>query len=306
MREACARNFRCAWEPDQNGDNQGTVMVQLVLNADDFGHSASINTAVIQAHRQGVLTSASLMVAGDAAKEAVALARDTPTLAVGLHLVAAGGKAMLPPEQIPHIVDGDSNFPEDPLRAGLRYAFGHAAREELAQELEAQFNRFAASGLPLSHVDSHFHMHMHPAILNLVLPLALRYGARGLRLPRDDLRLAMSYDRVQAGRKAAWAFTFGVLGRHCLNHLDGHPLAVADRVYGLMQTGQMGEAYVLGLLSQLQVPTAEIYFHPSTVFEGERLCPNPGDLATLLSPKVRRIIGERGMRLATYATLNEE
>ena len=280
-------------------------MVQIILNADDFGRSAGINAAVIQAHREGVLTSASLMITGDAAKEAVALVRDTPTLAIGLHLVAAGGKAVLPPEQIPHIVDVDGNFPEDPLRAGLRYAFRHAAREELAQELEAQFHWFAATGLPLSHVDSHFHLHMHPTVWNLVLPLAVRYGARGLRLPRDDLRLAMGYDGVQAGRKAIWALTFGLLGRHCLNHLDGHPLAVADRVYGLMQTGRMAEAYVLKLLGQLQVPTAEIYFHPSTVFESELLGPNPGDLATLLSPDIRRVIRERGMRLVTYATLHE-
>jgi hopanoid biosynthesis associated protein HpnK len=279
-------------------------MVQIILNADDFGGSASINTAVIRAHREGVLTSTSLMVAGDAADEAVALARDTPTLAVGLHLVSVGGKAVLPPEQIPHIVDVNGNFPEDPLRAGLRYALSRAARGDLAQELEAQFSRFATSGLPLSHVDSHFHMHMHPVILNLILPLAVRYGAQGLRLPRDDLRLAMSHDRVQAGRKVSWAFAFGVLGRHCLSHLDGHPLAVADRVYGLMQTGRMREAYVLELLGQLQVPTAEIYFHPSTESEDDLRGPNPGDLATLLSPEVRRIIRERGMRLATYPTLN--
>ena len=80
-------------------------MVQIIMNADDFGASAAVNAAIIQAHRQGVLTSASLMVTGPAAAKAVALARQAPDLAVGLHLVVACGKSALPPDRIPHLVD---------------------------------------------------------------------------------------------------------------------------------------------------------------------------------------------------------
>lgn len=280
--------------------------MQLILNADDFGYSASVNAAVIRAHQQGVLTSASLMVAGDAVEEAVALARETPTLAVGLHLVVTSGRATLAPEQIPLLLDGSDRFPDDPLSAGLRCFFSRAVREELARELEAQFERFSATGLPLSHVDSHLHMHVHPTILSLVLPLAARYGARGLRLPRDDFWLAMSYDRHQAGSKAAWAIVFGVLSRRCAHQVQKQRLTVTHRVYGLMQTGQMKEDYVLGLLRHPRVPTSELYFHPSTLPGGEALGPNPGDLATLLSPAVRIAIEEHGIRLATYSSLDKE
>ena len=90
------------------------------------------------------------------------------------------------------------------------------ARLELGRELAAQFERFAASGLPLSHVDSHLHLHMHPSVFNLLLPLAEAYGAHGLRLPRDDLRLSLSQDRRQAGTKVAWAVLFGLLSRRSL------------------------------------------------------------------------------------------
>lgn len=280
--------------------------MQIILNADDFGYSANINEAVLRAHRQGVLTSASLMVAGDAAEEAVALAQETPTLAVGLHVVVAGGRAVLSPEQIPHIVDGDGRFVDDPLRAGLRYFFSPTARKELAQELEAQFDRFAATGLSLSHVDSHMHMHLHPTVFEILLPLTIRYGARGLRLPRDDLWLALGYDRRHAGLKATWAIAFRLLGRHCQSQIGGNHLTVADRVYGLMQTGQMHRAYVANLLRHLKVPTAELYFHPSTVYEGETRGPNPDDLATLLSPTIRQLIQEQDLCLATYATLGKE
>lgn len=279
---------------------------QLILNADDFGRSTNINAAVLCAHREGVLTSASLMVTGEAVEQAVALAHEMPTLAVGLHLVVVAGRPVLPAGRLPHIVNGQGRFEEDPFRAGLRYFFSRTAQEELAQEVKAQFDRFAVTGLPLSHVDGHLHMHLHPTVLKLLLPFAISHGARGLRLPRDDLRLGLTHDRDQATRKFTWSVGLGLLSRYGLRQLGQQRLAVTHRVYGLMQTGQMEEAFVLRVLERLREPSAELYFHPSTRPEGEQMGPNPGDLQTLLSPAVRRVIEERGMSLATYATLGAE
>jgi predicted glycoside hydrolase/deacetylase ChbG (UPF0249 family) len=218
-------------------------------------------------------------------------------------VVVVGGRATLPSGEIPHLVDGSGQFPGDPFRLGLRYFLSSTAREELRRELIAQFERFAATGLPLCHVDGHLHMHMHPTVFNLLLPLAEEYEAHGLRITRDDLWLGLSYDRRRAGIKAAWAAVFGLLSRWCLGRLRSRRLAVVDRVYGLMQSGHMEEEYVIKLLRRLTVPAAELYFHPTTASEGGALGPNRGDLATLLSPMVRGVIQERGMRLATYATL---
>jgi hopanoid biosynthesis associated protein HpnK len=282
---------------------RSTAGIQLILNADDFGHSTGVNAAVVQAHQEGVLTSTSLKVTGDAAEEAVALACEVPTLAVGLHLVVVAGRPVLPPERIPHLVNGKGCFLDSPFRAGLRYFFSRAAQEELAEELEAQFRRFIATGLPLSHVDGHLHMHLHPTVLRLLLPHAMAHGAQGLRLPRDDLWFSLGYDQSQAGRRLTWALAFGILSKYCSLRLRHMPLTVPRRVYGLMQTGRMEEAYVLRILDRLQEPSAELYFHPSTRPEGERLGPNPGDLHALLSPDVRRAIKERGMNLVTYSTL---
>jgi len=277
--------------------------MQAVLNADDLGRSIAINAAVLQAHREGVLTSASLMVTGDAVEEAVAMARVTPTLAVGLHIVVVGGRAVLPPAQIPHLVDSNGRFPDDPLRVGLHYCFSRAAQHELAWEMTAQFDRFAAWGLPLSHVDSHMHMHVHPVIFDLLLPLAEQYGARGLRLPRDDLRLALCYDRRHAGTKIAWAIILGLLCRWYAGRVRHYRMVVTERVYGVLQSGQMQEAYVEAVLRRLHVPTAELYFHPAIVPTGDSLGPNPGDLATLVSPRVRQAIQDRGLDLTTFPVL---
>ena len=285
--------------------------MQVILNADDFGRAASINAAVIQAHREGVLTSASLMVTGDALEEAVALARATPTLSVGLHVVVAGGRAALSPAQIPHLVDCSGHFQGSPELMGIRYVLSRTTRQELARELAAQFERFAATGLRLSHVDGHLLMHVIPTVFDLLLPLAEQYGACGLRLPRDDFWQAVRYDRRQAATKAAWAIVFSLLCRRCVKRLDArrpngqNRLAVTHRVYGLMQSGQMQEAYVVNLLRSLNVSSAELYFHPTIAPASETLGPNPGDLATLLSPTVRQVIQERELRLATYPTLDE-
>lgn len=280
--------------------------MHIILNADDFGRSTGINRAVMRAHREGLLTSASLMVTGDAVEEAVALARETPTLAVGLHVVVANGRSVLPPGEIRHLVDAGSRFSSDPLHIGLRHYLSRKTRAELARELAAQFDRFAATRLPLSHVDGHLHMHLHPAVFNLLLPMAEQYGARGIRVPRDELWLALRHDRRRAALKFVWAIIFSLLCRWCLSRLRDFRLIVTHRVYGLMQTGRMREGYVIQLLRHLSVPTAELFFHPTTGPENEALGPNPGDLATLLSPAVRHLIRERGLRLTTYPALHAE
>ncbi len=282
--------------------NQSRPM-QLIMNADDFGSSTTVNAAVLRAHRHGVLTSASLMVGGEALGEAVDLAHQTPTLAVGLHLVVVDGPAVLPPAEIPSLVDERGHFPADPVRLGLRYALNVTARNELRHEIRAQFERFVATGLPFSHVDGHWHMHLHPVVLDILLPLAARYGVKGLRLPRDELLLGLSYDRRQAATKFVWAIAFALLGLRSRGRIRAKGLVAAGRVYGLMQSGRMEEAYVLRVLRRVRAPSAELYFHPDTAPGQQDLGPNPGDLATLLSPAVARAIRQRDFDLTTYPEL---
>ena len=279
-------------------------MVQLIINADDFGSSKGVNSAVIQAHQQGVLTSTSLMVGGGATGEAIALARANPGLSVGLHLVILDGLATLPHDDIPHLVDEEGKFPTDPAVIGMRLVVYRAARQELALELAAQFERFAESGLPLSHVDSHMHIHVHPIVLNIIVPLARKYGAKGFRLPHDDLGLALSYNRQRAAQKVGWAFVFGVFWRLYIGKLQKSDLVIPERVYGLMQSGDMNETYVVRLLQNMDVNLAELYFHPDTNPASQSLGPNPGDLATLLSPNVRQVIESRNIKLTNYANHN--
>src|SRR5271155_3192167 len=157
------------------------MAARLVVTADDFGADVAVNEAVEIAHRQGVLTAASLMVGAPAAADAVARARALPSLAVGLHLALVEAKPVLPPEQVSHLVDGRGMFRENMAAAGATMFFNSAARRQLAAEIAAQFEAFAATGLTLDHVNAHKHFHLHPTIAGLILKIGASHGLRAAR-----------------------------------------------------------------------------------------------------------------------------
>lgn len=276
----------------------------LILGADDFGRSSEVNRAVERAWRSRMLTSASLMVTGDAFEEAADMARRMPGLAVGLHVVLADGRAVLCPGEIPRLVDARGQFPRDPFRAGLRMALlGSRGREELRRELAAQFERFASTGLPLAHVDGHCHLHAHPSAFGPVVSLAKEYGALGIRLPRDRFWVAARHDPGRAGRQAAWAAVLSLLCRGYARRLRREGIAAPSHAYGLYESGNMRESYVVDVLRGLREPAAEVYFHPTVGERLDPLGPNRGDLETLLSPRVRSTIAARGLVLTNYPAL---
>lgn len=276
-------------------------MARIIVTGDDFGRSAAVNAATLAAHRAGVLTSASLMITGDAAEEAVAIARATPTLAVGLHLVLADARPALPPSELANLVGPDGRLERDPARAGLRLAARAAARDEARRELAAQAERFAATGLPLSHVDGHHHLHVHPAVFPAVLALAVRHGARGLRLPDEGLR---ELPRAAPARAALDGLALAILARGRRAAARRQGLAAPGEVHGVVRSGRMSAAYLCELIARITAPSAEIFLHPSLEDEEPR-GPNAGDLAALLDPAVRAALEARGHQLTTYAGLAE-
>jgi chitin disaccharide deacetylase len=281
--------------------------VPLIINADDFGYSSAVNRAVIQAHREGVLTSASLMVNERAAGEAVQLAHANPRLAVGLHLVLVLGRSTLPQAAIPHLVDRHKNFTKSPFKAGIKYFFSSAARHELRQEMRAQFEKFRATGLPFSHVDGHAHLHLHPVIFTELIKLCEEYSVQRIRIVKGEMRLSLRLDRTHLPIKLVWGVVFNWLARHCEKKLQGRGFVVPEKVYGLLQTGNMNEDYWLGLLAQMPCTPSEIYAHPLAADAEEwNRQENPRgalELQALLSPRVRAAIQTSGFALSTYRSL---
>lgn len=282
----------------------GARLRKLIVTGDDFGFSHGVNLAILKAHRDGVLTSASLMITGQAAEEAVELARANPRLAVGLHLVLVCGKAALPPAQIPHLVDSEGRFPSTPVRTGLRYQFLPAAREELRREIRAQLEGFRRTGLHLSHVDGHLHQHVHPVVLSILVELAGEFGIRAVRLPGERLLPALAFDRSAVVRKLIWSRLFAGLRRHGRRRLKAAGIVFADHVYGLLLSGNVSEDYLLDLLPRVSGEMAEIYCHPDLALAQEPRNGPPGagprELNALVSPRVRQLAAKCGFVLTDY------
>ena len=291
-------------------NNSGTVRPRrLIVNADDFGISETVNEAVIRAFTEGVLTSCSLMVTGEAFEHAVGLAHAHPGLAVGIHLVTVLGRAVLPSTEIPTLVDAAGNFAANSVVAGLKYYFSPQARRELHRELSAQFEKFAATGLRLSHIDGHLHMHVHPVVFRAAVELGTRYGVRRMRVPQEEYRLAVNFNRQHASTKALYTLLFGQLARRMQRQLRASGFVYAERVYGNLHSGEMDEQYFLYMLDNLHADTNEIYFHPA-VYPAD--CPlnaaaqqSMREFAALMSPAVRRRVHEFGITLMNYFDLEQ-
>jgi chitin disaccharide deacetylase len=276
----------------------------IIINGDDFGFSHGVNQGIIKAHEDGVLTSTSLMVTGDAAEEAVKLAQSHPNLAVGLHLVLVCGKSVLPPSEIPHLVDSLGNFPNDSLQAGLRYQFNRAARRELRLEIRAQLERFRETGLQLSHVDGHLHLHSHPFVLGILTELAEEFKIKVIRLPSEELRFTLRLDKSDLFNKLLWSFVFTGLRRYGEGLLKSKGIYFCDRVYGLLQSGRMNEEYLQGLIGQIQDNVVEIYSHPATSLPNEPINGPVGagevELAAWLSSSIRKLLSANGFELVNH------
>ncbi|KMO16579.1 hopanoid biosynthesis-associated protein HpnK [Methylobacterium indicum] len=271
-----------------------TSAKRLVVTSDDFGLSPQVNEAVERTHRDGILTTASLMVSAPAAADAVARARAMPSLRVGLHLVMVEAWPTLPASDLPDLVDGAGLMRADQAKLGLDLARNARARRQLAAEIRAQFEAFRATGLPLDHVNAHKHFHVHPIIAGMVLRIGRDFGMQAIRVPRES-RDALR--RAEPGAKpglaldtAPWAALLGWRARRA-------GLTVPDGVLGLAWSGAMTPARVEGLLRHLPDGLTELYLHPATAggFPGEA----PGyayaeELAALTAPASRAALAASG------------
>src|SRR5271163_2821163 len=183
-------------------------MKAVVINADDFGMSPEVNAGVIQAHREGVLTSASLMVTADACDAAVAAAKDHPALDVGLHLVLCQGSSALAYSELGGIVDAGGQFAANPTRAGLAYFFGRGLRDKLRAECRAQIERHLKLIGRLNHIDGHLNLHVHPVVADILVELAAEYHVPCIRLPREPVFTTLALKRDHSGRKLVEAAIF--------------------------------------------------------------------------------------------------
>jgi hopanoid biosynthesis associated protein HpnK len=226
----------------------------------------------------------------------VKLAKENPKLGVGLHLTLLVGHAALPPEKIPGLVNARGEFGNNPFTVGLKYFFNRSLHEQLRVEIQAQFEKFHATGLPLDHVNGHLHFHLHPTVFKILMENAEKFQTHHLRLTRDCLSRSRRMTRGKFFTRLAHATIFEMLSRRARKTLDAKKIRHAQISFGLLQDSRVDEDYILKLLPELPPGDSELFSHPS-------LDQFKNEFDALISPRVIEKIKRLGIQLIRYQDL---
>lgn len=279
----------------------------LIVTADDFGMSLEVNEAVEEAHRNGILTCASLVVAGDAAEDAIQRAKRLPNLGVGLHLAIFGARASAQGRSI--VAPDGENLGYNPVLAGSAIMVTPGGRKAARREIAAQFEAYRKTGLELGHLDGHWHCHQHPSVLAIALEYGVPLGLKALRVPYESFGFSR---RVAGNSKTGARLGHALFGLPLTTVMRlqarAAGVAVNDTFFGKIDDGFISEDLLLSLFGNLPQGATELGLHPATkTWTGEHCPPahwrQADELAALTSPKVRAELERRGIALIRWADL---
>jgi hopanoid biosynthesis associated protein HpnK len=285
---------------------KGTTVKRLIINADDFGLHPAVNSAVIKGHVSGCITSTSLMPCAAAFQEAVCLACENPSLGVGIHLTLVGERPVADPARVPSLVDAEGRFRTQYPQFLAQFLQGRVNLAQVRHELTAQLNKAIASGVKITHIDSHQHLHVLPGIIDIVLDIAAEYGVKALRIPAEPLTFTGGYPSA-VGR---------ILGRTGLTSLATMAKRKArrrgfkfpDHFYGMLAGGNMREEYLLNIINQLPPGSSEIMVHPGsddTLLRATYGWPSnwQKELAAVTSTRVLAVLSEQQIEMISFKEL---
>jgi hopanoid biosynthesis associated protein HpnK len=237
-------------------------VTRLIVNADDFGLTPGVNRAILELHRAGVLSSATLMARAPATDEAITLARATPTLGVGCHVVLVDGEPVLPAAQLPTLVDPRTgHFHPTPGTFLTRLFTGRIRAAEIEAEAAAQIRLLQGNGLALTHIDTHKHTHMFPPVLRAVLRAAGKAGIRRVRNPFEPEWAVRATPRASLTR-AAEVVVLRRLWPYFRRLIEQQEFVTTDGTIAVAGTGVLDAAMVRSLMNQLPAGTWELVTHP--------------------------------------------
>ena len=286
-------------------------MRRLIVNADDFGFTAGVNRAVVEAHSRGVVTSSTLMANGPAFADAAQLAKTVPRLSVGCHVVLTDGVPVLGAEQLPSLTDG-SRFRDGMIVFAARAVAGRMDADEITAETAAQIRKIQAAGIDVSHFDTHKHTHLFPRILRPVLRAAADCGVRALRNPFGP-RLPLRSERLLA-RPGLWARyaevrVLGGFAGKFREAVDREGFTTPDGTLGIVVTGALDETLFDAIARSIPEGTWEFVCHPgyndADLQSGKtRLrSSRETELRVLTLPAAREVLTQQGIQLISYREL---
>ena len=268
-------------------------MRTLVVNADDFGFTRDVNAGIVRAHREGILTATTLMASGDAFDDALRLSRENPTLDIGVHLQMVQGRSTAQPDrQLPETV---TQLIRDLL----------AGKWDVFAELSAQVERILATGIKPTHLDTHKHTHLLPAVLDAVARVSEKYNIHWVRKP---------FDLPLDGRRAGWKTRLASkamrgMRQHFDTALARHGAQSTNHFAGFVWTGNYRAEDLIELVRNLPQGTTEFMCHPGELGEELRAATTRlkesrvQELQALIDPRVKQALKEANVTLCGYRDL---
>jgi predicted glycoside hydrolase/deacetylase ChbG (UPF0249 family) len=275
--------------------------IRLVVNADDFGLSPAISRGILRAHRDGIVTSASLLGNCDDLPGARALLAEVPQLGVGVHLALCGGRPVAPASSVRSLLRPDDAFGprgQDFIVAWMR---GRIVPAEVERELDAQVARVRDAGIAVDHLDTHHHLGFLPVVGRAVEAVARRHGIAGIRSAVERPTLAWVTE-PRRGIEAGLLTGLGWLTRRQLGARRHGPQS-----WGYVESGHLDEIRILEIIGRLGPGPHEIICHPgeedAAVGESPARYQRTAELASLTSAKVRRALTQRAVSLHRWGDL---
>lgn len=288
-------------------------MRRLIVNADDFGFTAGVNRAIVEAHTGGVVTSSTLMANGPAFAEAVQLAKTVPQLSVGCHVVLIDGEPVLGPEQLPSLTTA-SRFRDGLKTFAARAMAGRMDAAEITAEATAQIRRLQAAGIIVSHFDTHRHTHLFPPILRPLLQAAAACGVRALRNPfgpRLPLRSSELFARPSLWTRFAELRVLRRFAGKFREAVDREGFITPDGTLGIEVTGTLDETLFHAIARGIPEGTWEFVCHPGYNDADLRAAKTrlresrETELHVLTLPAARGVLAQEGIELISYRDLSE-
>jgi hopanoid biosynthesis associated protein HpnK len=290
----------------------------LIVNADDLGWTEGVNRGIAEAHRNGIVTSSSLLANGSAFASAVELVRAMPGLGVGVHLNLSEGEPVAARQQLKSLVNEAGMLAGGPESLLLRLARRGLARDEVEQEWDAQIRKVRGAGIQPTHLDGHKHVHMLPGLFEIALRLAKRHGIGAVRvaLESSNLRAALStggdHRASVVMKQGVQARGLKLLARDARGQAERMGIVTADYFCGIAQTGEMTREGVTRLLKSLPEGTTELMCHPGYVDaelgqSATRLqASRRAEVEILTDTGIRNLVASQGIRLIDYALVASE
>jgi len=276
----------------------------LIVNADDFGLTDCVNDGIIHGHVNGIITSTTILPGGSAFENGMKLLQKHSTLGVGVHLTLNEETPISNYSQIPHLVDKNGKFISR-NELILKLFANKIPLEEIRKEWTLQIEKCLSFSLPITHLDSHGHIHLFPSLSEMLLQILEKFNINKIRYPVPEGNAFLPLNSQKAK-----IFFLKLCGYRLKNILKKKKI-FSPHFFGIEQSGNMNSKHLIAILKKISKTVSEIMVHPG--FENSSLAPYhywkynwENELNALTDPNIKTALKEKSIKLINYGQIPNE